>query len=93
MWASGRIATIATAMTPSEINRSDQGARLKKNHHSRITRAKSTPPKVEINMASMPPISRLGTTAGRINLKNTSSTAAVTPGQRRRGLGIFVTRT
>src|SRR5688572_4656462 len=85
IWVRGRVRTIATAITTSESNRSDHGARLKKNHHTRISTEKSSPPNVAISPASSPNISASGATAGRMDLKKTSSTAAMTPGQRRSG--------
>src|ERR1700688_2964524 len=68
-------ATIARATAP---RRSDQGARLKKTHHTTIANAQTKPP-------IAPKRKALGTTTGRTYLTTHSSTAAATPGHNRSG--------
>src|ERR1700680_1090440 len=76
-------ATIARATAP---RRSDQGARLKKTHHTTIANAQTKPP-------IAPKRKALGMTTGRTYLTRHSSTAAATPGHSRsgfRGVGASV---
>src|SRR5688572_17201630 len=81
----GRVTTIATAITTSEINRSVHETRLKKNHQTRIRSEKISPPSVPSKAMLIPKISAPGATAGRMDLNNTSRTAPTIPGQRRSG--------
>src|ERR1700730_10361156 len=72
------VATSATIVKATAPRRSDQGARLKNNHHTTIANAPASPPIIPTNTA-------LGTTAGMTNLTTHSSTAAATPGHSRSG--------
>src|ERR1700730_187944 len=68
-------ATIAKATAP---RRSDQGARLKKTHHTTIANTQTNPP-------ITPKRKALGTTAGMTYLTTHSTAAAATPGHSRSG--------
>ena len=77
---------MASAMTAIAIKRSDQRARLKNSHHTRMTADIA----IAANMPASPTSTSKnwapGATTGKTYLINTSRAAAVTPGQRRRGL-------
>src|ERR1700688_4028250 len=72
------VATSAMTARATAPRRSDQGARLKKTHHTTIANAQTKPP-------IAPKRNALGATTGRTYLTTHNSTAAVTPGHSRSG--------
>ena len=72
------VATMATIIRTTAPQRSTQGARLKKAHHTTIANAPKSPPRI-------PKAPTAGTTMGTTNLTRHSSTAAATPGHNRSG--------
>src|ERR1700720_3085448 len=77
-WTMRFVASSATIARATAPRRSDQGARLKKTHHTTIANAQTKPPIAPRRKA-------LGTTAGRTYLSTHNSTAAATPGHSRSG--------
>ena len=78
------VATIATIIRTMAPKRSDQGARLKKAHHTTIARPPTTPPMTAYS-------SKSGTTLGRTNRISHCNVTAATPGQSRSGFRSMVT--
>ena len=72
------VAATATSISTIAAARSDQSARLKNSHHTRMMNAPATP-------ASMPTAPAPGNKSGVTTLTSTIRTAAATPGHRRRG--------
>ncbi len=72
------VAATATSISTIAAARSDQSARLKNSHHTRMMNAPATP-------ASMPTAPAPGNKSGVTTRTSTIRTAAATPGHRRRG--------
>src|ERR1035437_10189441 len=79
-WTMRDVANSAIIIRTIAPKRSDQGARLKNNHHTTIANPATSPPRMANAKAS-------GTTMGTPNLTRHSSTAATTPGHSRSGFG------